>query len=73
MTRMQTSRGNWSGVIQSRCGCVGVWVCGCVKVRWAERERQRKADKIGVGVGIGIGVANEIGVAFGHEKLGRYS
>ncbi len=39
----------------------------------AARERQREADKIGVGVGvgIGIGVEKEIGMAFGHEKLGQ--
>jgi hypothetical protein len=35
------------------------------------KRKTKKADKIGVGVGIGIGVEKEIGMAFGHEKLGQ--
>jgi hypothetical protein len=35
------------------------------------KRKTKKADKIGLGVGIGIGVEKEIGMAFGHEKLGQ--
>jgi len=58
------------GVVLKQAQCVresnGAVIGGVAK---NGKRKTKKADKIGVGVG--IGVEKEIGMAFGHEKLGQ--